>query len=89
MKNYTVNFQGVKTTVLLDGFEIKAYSKVPEAIVEEVAKFYNYLYKEKCMHTGKQLYKIGRLTNRNGGVINLLTTTSLSAFNKFIIKGQK
>ena len=86
---YKTVIEGDTITVLKEGKKLKGFSNVPKSIIEEVAKFYNYcLYGETDMNTGKPIYKVGRITNETGGVVNLYTTGSRAEFNRFILEGK-
>jgi len=87
LKDYSIVFHNNNTRVMIfKGSEVlKSFGAVPKKIIQEVAdKLELYLYGETCMHTGKHLFKVGKLTGSGGGVVNLLTTTSKAKFNKFI-----
>jgi len=76
---------GTRVTVFKGFKVVTAYSRVPKRLIEQVAaKLELYLHGEISMHTGKQVYKVGKVANDQGGVINLFSTESRAAFNRFV-----
>jgi len=64
---------------------LKSFGRVPKSMIQNIAtQLELYLYGEMCMHTGKHVYKIGKLFGSGGGVVNLFTTTSKAKFNRFV-----
>ena len=88
MKNdisYVLFNQDTRVMVFNHGDVLSSFGRVPKKIIESIAADLElYLYGETCMHTGKHLYKVGKVTNENGGVVNFFTTTSKAKFNRFV-----
>jgi len=86
-KEYSVVMYNNDTRVMVfDGAAIVTnYSKLPKRIVEDIAdKLELYLHAETSYYTGKTVYKAGKIINENGGIVNLFSTTSRAAFNRFV-----
>lgn len=83
--NYILHNDGTRVTVFNGVKVITRYSNLPSRLINIIAgKLELYLYGEVCMYTGKQLFKVGKVCNDQGGVINLFTTYSRAAYNRFI-----
>ena len=62
------------------------YSKIKRSDIRKVIKDKGlHLYNE-LDYNGKVVYKLGIVANDNGGIVNLLTTTSKATLNQFIIE---
>lgn len=83
--NYILHNNNTRVTVLNGVKIVSNYSKLPPRLIQIIAdKLELCLYGEISMYTGKQLFKVGKISNDNGGVINLYTTESKASFNRFI-----
>lgn len=72
-------FKGVKV--------VTGYAAVPRDLVRQVAEYKGlYCYGEMSYNTGREVFKVGRICNDKGGVINLFSTSSRAAYNRFIIE---
>ena len=79
--------RGKHVTVLKDTRVVTLYSAVPRELIRQVAEYKGlYCYGEMSYHTGKQVFKVGRVCNDQGGVIGLFSTESRAAYNRYIIE---
>ena len=61
------------------------FSLMPKKFIQIIAdRLKLSLYGEMSMYSGKQIFKVGKIVNENGGVVNLFTTESKAKFNRFV-----
>lgn len=83
--NYILINNNTRVIVFNGNKVVTAYSKLPRKMIEIIADHLElYLYGEVSMYTGKQVYKVGKKCNDQGGVIALFSTESRAAFNRFV-----
>ena len=82
---YILHNNNTRVMIFKNDQPVTDYSKLPPRFIEEIArKLELYLYEETSYYTGRITYKAGKLCNDKGGVINLYTTESRAAFNRFV-----
>ena len=75
--------------LFVNGNVASEFSSISRKWVEKIASIRGlYLYGEMCSVKCKHLYKVGKVVNGAGGVINLLTTYSKAEFNRYIVEGK-
>lgn len=79
--------RGKHVTVFKDTRVVTLYSAVPRELIQQVAEHKGlYCYGDMSYHTGKQIFKVGRLREGSTGVIQLYSTESRAAYNRYIIE---
>jgi len=82
--NYKKNNNGT-ITVLNGIMPVTAFSKIPPRLIQIIADHFSLkLYGEISQYNGKRMFKVGLSANDQGGIINVYTTYSRAAFNRFV-----
>ncbi len=83
--NYMLINDGTRVIVFNGTAVTREFSKMPARFIEIIAnKLELYLHVDTSMYSGKHIYKVSKVCNIQGGVINLFATTSRAKFNRFV-----